>query len=178
MPQAAIAIAALAVAAVGTTYSIVQGEKANAAQKQSADLQQQANVLQRQQSDLAAARQRRDAIKAARTAAGASVQTAANQGASNGSGAQGAVGSIQSQLGDTLSFLDTYNKLSDQGSILLGSATKAQTEANSAKSQANLGSEVAGLGMTVFSSSQRISNVFGNGGGSISGGEGRDNIGG
>lgn len=120
-----------ATAVVATGASIYEGEQANSQQKK-------AQNYQRQQNDLQAARQQRDAVRQARIAAATAVQAGANQGVSNSSAVQGGVGSIQSQTNDNVSFLDTYNKLSDQASTALGKASEFQTNASIFGSVANL----------------------------------------
>ena len=94
-----VAGSALAVAGVATGASIYQGAQATKAQNKSLQ-------FQRQQSALQNAMQKRQAIRQARIAAGNSQQTAATAGVSNSSSAEGAYGSIQSQLSGNLSFLD------------------------------------------------------------------------
>lgn len=92
---------------IGTIFGGSQQRKANQLQRQSMEMQRQMN-------DLQAGRQKREAIRAARIARAQSAQAAENQGVALSSVAQGAVGSIMSQLGDNLSFLDQYNTLADR----------------------------------------------------------------
>lgn len=107
--------AAVTVAAAGTAASISASRKAASAQGQ-------ANKLQRQQMALQQAREKREAVRAARIARGRAVNTAANQGVMDSSGAQGGQGSIGSQLNYDMSFLDKQEKLADQASAALGRA--------------------------------------------------------
>jgi hypothetical protein len=116
-------------------------------------LVKKANKAQQQQVNLQAARQRRDAIRAARLANAQAVVTAENQGASTSSSAVGGQSSITSQLNSNLSFLDQYGTLSDQASAALG---KAQTWEHRSKN----GSAAAGLGMFAVSHSQQIEAGF------------------
>lgn len=142
----ALAVAGLAVATVGTGYSIYAGERANKASKKATKIEQQRNSL-------AEARQKRDAVRAARQSYAQAQATAENQGVSSSSAASGGQSSIVSQVSGEISFLDQYGFLSDQASKQLG---KAQSWRNSA----NMGEAIAGVGMTVFSNANDISKVF------------------
>ncbi len=146
MPQAVLPIAAFAVAAVGTGYSIYAGERANKAQRR-------ATRAQRRIADMQAARQKREAIRSARISYANAQQAAANQGVSSSSGSEGGLSSISSQLQSNLSFLDKGGFFSDLASSELG---RAQAFSN----QAQLGGAIAGLGMTVFNNADTISKVF------------------
>jgi regulator of protease activity HflC (stomatin/prohibitin superfamily) len=157
MPPAAVAIASLAVAGVGTAVSIAQNSKANSLAQQANAQQQQATTAQRQMNDLQAARQRRDAIRQARIAAANAEQTGESQGSAASSSAIGGQGSIQSQLGSNLSFLDQYNHLADQASIALGNASNLTFQEHSAERSASNYGQIASLGMTVFANSPNIS---------------------
>ena len=142
-----IAGAALATAAVGTAVNIK-------ASKQQAAASREAASFQNKQANLQNARQKRDAVRAARLSFGQATQTAANQGVSSSSGSMGGLSSITSQAGDSISFLDQYGFYSDQASSALG-------RANAAGARANTAGSIANLGMTVFSNSSGIANVFG-----------------
>lgn len=147
MPPVAVAAVATAAAVGGTLYSVSQ-------QKKAAKANQAASALDRQRMNLQSARDRRDAIKAARTAYAASQTVAANQGASGTSSAEGSLGSIVSQATTNLSFLDRYGTLTDQASEQIG-------KANAYNSRAQIGSAVADLGWTVAGNSNQIAKVWG-----------------
>lgn len=124
MPAATvIAGIGLAISAGSTALSISAQNKQQKAQKKAAAYQKQIDNLQ-------AARQRVQAIRQARLAAGSISQAAENQGASTSSAALGALGSIESQLNSNLSFLDSANRLSDQAGVQLGKAAKYGQRAN------------------------------------------------
>jgi hypothetical protein len=146
-PVAIIAGIGLAVSAAGTYMSVK-------AQQKQAKLQKKAITAQRAQDNLKAARERREAIRNSRIAAGTIEQNAANQGVSGSSAALGGMGSIESQLNQNLSFLDTYNRLSDQATELIGKANVQGMKAQTASS-------VAALGMQVFQNASGIGSVFG-----------------
>lgn len=99
-----IAGVAAATAVVGTVKTIQAQNKANKLAKEQFAYEKQLNNNK-------VARERRDAIRAARLTGGQLSQAAVNQGASSTSAAIGAQGSIISQLDSNLSFLDTSAKL-------------------------------------------------------------------
>lgn len=118
-----------------------QGAKAQEYQQQAAD-------AQRKQANLQAARERRDAVRQARIAMAATSQNAANQGASTSSAFQGGYGSIQSQLGSNLSFLDQFNKFGTQAAEAIGNANQAAFNSQIAGGIASLAGQglAAGFG--------------------------------
>jgi ABC-type transporter Mla subunit MlaD len=145
-PVAIIAGIGLGLGAVGSYMSVK-------AQQKQVKLQKKAITAQRAQDNLKAARERREAIRNARIAAGSLEQSAANQGVSGSSAALGGIGSINQQLNQGLSFLDAYNKLSDQATELIG-------KANAAGAKANEYSQIGQFGMQVFGSATQIAGVF------------------
>lgn len=144
MPAIPIIAAVATVAATG--YSIYAGERANSQNKKA----RQAEVAR---NNLAAARQRRDAIKDARRASADAVQASETQGVSMSSSAVGGQASIASQLSGNLSFLDQYKFFSDQASAALGSAATFRARAQTADS-------IAAIGVAAFNNSDRIQNFF------------------
>jgi type II secretory pathway pseudopilin PulG len=146
-PVAIIAGIGLAIGA-GSAYMSYK------AQKKQTKLQKKAVAAQRAQDNLRAARERSEAIRNARISSWTVEQNAANQGASDTSAALGGLGSISSQLNSGLSFLDTYNKLSDQATESIG---KANVQAMKAQTWNSVGQ----LGMQVFQNASGIGGVFG-----------------
>lgn len=146
-----IAGASLAVSAGSSAVQYSQSKKSIKQQNKALD-------YEKQQNDLAAMRQKRDAVRQARIAAATAQNTGATQGVSESSAAKGGVGSISSQLGDTLSFLDQWNRFSDQASAAIGSANRHAQKAQTAGS-------VASLSMGIFSNSDligdKVSGIFG-----------------
>lgn len=124
-------LALVAVSAGGTYVS-------NRNQRRAVSAQNEANRIQQEQANLQSARQQRDAIRQARIARANATNAAATQGALGSSGSLGGLASIQSQLGSNLSFLDTYNKFSDQATTQLGRANKFQARAAAAESVSRL----------------------------------------
>ena len=137
-PLAIIAGIGLAIGAVGTVMSI-------SAQNKQTKAMREANAAQRGQDSMKAARERIQAIRSARLSSGTIQQAAVNQGSEGSSAALGSLGSIQQQLGSGLSFLDGYNRLSDQASTAIGRANQYAVKAGTGKA-------IAGFGMEVFKS--------------------------
>ena len=123
-------------AVVGTVKSINAQNKASRAQREQYAYEKQINTNK-------AIRERRDAIRAARLTGGQISQAAENQGAGGTSSALGAQGSIQSQLNNNLSFLDTQKSLAD-------SAGGASLIAANARATASNWGAVSGLGLAIF----------------------------
>lgn len=141
-----IAGTALAVSAVGTASSIKNG-------RQDASASREAAAFQQKQANLQQARQKRDAVRAARLSFGQAQQAAANQGVSTSSSSLGGLSSIASQASDNISFLDQYGFYSDQASKALG-------RANSASARAAEGANIAQLGFSVFNNADSIAKIF------------------
>lgn len=141
-----LAVAALAVATVGTGYSIYNGERAAKENKK-------AQALQRQANQITEARNKRDSIRQARMAYAKAQQTAENQNVSISSSSQGGLGSIQSQVGSNLSFLDQISTINDQASAALGKAATFEQRSRTAGA-------VADLGFTAFSNSGAVESTF------------------
>lgn len=148
MPAAPIiAGVGLATAAVGTAKTI-------SAQNKAAKAQRRQYAYERQMNQNRSVRERRDAIRAARIAGANLVQNSENAGTTTSSAALGGYGSIQSQINEKLSFLDTQSSLADKA----GAAGQA---ANAAKVNAGNWAAISNLGMAVFSSSDDIVRKFG-----------------
>jgi hypothetical protein len=129
-----IAIAGIAVAAIGTGVSMYEQERARAASKK-------ANKFQRQMNELQNARQKIEVIRSGRQARAQAEQAASNQGMEGSSIGQGGSGSITSQTNSNLSFLSRYGFMSDQATDLLQTAANAQASAGMWKDIAGLGSQ-------------------------------------
>lgn len=135
--ETAILVASLAVSA-GSAYS------SNQNQRRMVSSQNKAIDAQRQQNELQAARQQRDAIRASRMARAKALNAGATQGVMGSSGNLGGLASIQAQLGSNLSFLDSYNRLSDVASEQLGRANTFQQRAGTAEAVGRLAMQVGG----------------------------------
>lgn len=98
--------------------------------------QSRAARAQQQQRTLAANRRRREAVRNARIARGAVVNTSALTGTAGSAGEAGALGSISSQLASNLSFLDT--------SVGLGNEIASQ------QGQANIFGSISRIGQSIF----------------------------
>lgn len=140
----AVPIIAAGAAVVGAGAAVVGTINANRNARQANQQQQQALQFQRQQQQLQSTRQRIDAIRSARDSYARVQQAAENQGVAASSVAAGGTGSIVSQLGSNLSFLDKYDFLSDQASRALGKAMEYEGRASMWGSIANFGFQVFG----------------------------------
>lgn len=142
MPPVAIAVGALAVgvgvAAVGTIESAH-------AQKKAANALQDQNAVLRQQTQLQGMRQRTDAIRAGRTALAQAQQNAVNQGVDTSSSAQGGQSSIVSQMMSNVSFLDSYNHMTDLAEQFGAKAEKYKAQADMWGTITNFGFNVANM---------------------------------
>ena len=127
-----MAITSAVVAIAGTTYSVVQGQKAAKAQRAAAGKQIE---MQQQQ----AARERRSAIRANIIRRAQLQAQAQAMGVEGSSGVMGGQTSLSSQLGANLGFGSMMSGLSQQYTGLT-----AQAADYSARSQ--MGSAIGGLG--------------------------------
>lgn len=107
-----VAAAALVVSAVGTTASVVQGQKARKQQRRAADITRKRNALESR-------RARLQTIEQFRQANGLVANQGAQTGAQGSSGFAALQSSLSSQLSSNLNFnaqLETFNRL--QGEFL------------------------------------------------------------
>ncbi len=118
-----IAVGTLALAAGATAIQISQASKAS--------------KLQRTQRNIEAARERRKQVREARRVRAALVNRGAQQAGISSSSVQTAAGSVQSQLGTNLSFLDT--------TLASGNAI------SSARSKSNTFGAISEVGFQAFS---------------------------
>lgn len=146
-----IAAVGATVAAGATVASAVQAGKARKEAKAQYG-------FERQLATNRAGRERVSAIRAARLQQGALMQTAVNSGAETSSIALGALGSIQSQLGSSLSFLDTSQKLATR-------AGDAASRANIHQSRSQTWGAISSTAFQVFGMAGGF-NAFGGGGNS------------
>lgn len=147
MPAAGVILAGAAI--VGAGAAVVGTVKTIDAQNKMAKAQRQQYKYERQLNQNRAVRERRDAIRAARISSANLVQTGENSGGSGTSAFLGGLGSIQTQLNNNLSFLDTQQSLADKASV---QSQKAAAAANSAQKWGT----VTDLGMAVFNTSQTL----------------------
>lgn len=103
--------------------SVVEGAKANRRNRR-------AQAVQRQLSDLRAAKERRQSIRETRIAYATAENNAAIGGVMESSGSQGGLGSILTQGNSNLAFLDQQQKLANLSGKWLDSAAKAEGAAN------------------------------------------------
>jgi preprotein translocase subunit SecF len=142
-----LAVASLALTAVGTVKAGQEAKKQSKAQAKALESQQNADELRQ-------ARERRQQVREARIRAGQAAQNAANQGAETSSSAIGGQASIASQLSANLSFLDQQGNINKQ-------TTSYNLQANKAGASAQSWGGVANLGSTIFSASGDFGTIFG-----------------
>jgi len=148
MPAASsIAIAGLAIAAIGAGTTFV-------AQQQQAKAQEKATDLEKRRAAAQARRQRRATIREARVARGQALNTAGQVGAGESSGLSGGLSGIGAQLGSNLGF-------STQTESIGSDLSRQGRKAASAGSLANIGRGVSSVGGALFSNSDRLSETFG-----------------
>jgi hypothetical protein len=127
--MAVITTAVVAISA--TVYSGVQ-------QRRAATASRRAERLRQRQAELAAARERRQAIKNARISRASIEAQAGNTGLTGASSAEGAMGAVISGLNENLSFLDRSGQMARK-------INAANNAAASYTQRAALGGAVAGI---------------------------------
>jgi hypothetical protein len=139
-----MAITATAAAIIGATAAVAGTYMSYKAQKKSAAAQQRAAQQAQKAQDLRSARERRTQYRQARAARAQALaaQTGSAGGRSSSSFVTGR-GSIGTQAGSNVSFLNQYSDITKQQGIF-------QTAAYTAQGQANMWGQVAGLGMSVL----------------------------
>lgn len=142
--------AALIVAGVATASSIDQ-------QKRAARASKRAQRAQQVQADLQTARERRNQIRQARIQRAQLEAQALAQGTTGASSVVGAAGSVQSQLGSNIGFLNQQQQLSQFASAQNQRAAAAQTRASIFSSVASLATTAGTSG--VFKQSPTTPNV-------------------
>ena len=127
--------------------------KSQAAARKQQQAEERSLKAQRQQQQVRQDIERRRLVREARQQRAEAQQAAVTQGAGTGSGIQGGLSSVQSQLASNLSFLDTQSGLSNQ-----------ITEANIAFGRAGVERETAraitGFGTNIFQASGGFKNIF------------------
>ena len=124
---------ALIISAVGTTASVVQGQKANKAQERAQKIQQKQQAMQ-------TARERRKQIRAARQSQAELRATAFAQGTAQTSRTAGISGNIAQEKAGNLNFID-------QTSAFTSAIGQQNIKATRAQSQAGTYGALAGLAM-------------------------------
>ena len=160
----ATAIAIIGIAAnVGGT--LLQKQASKAAQKQASSQANEANELRRQSevkskqlADIQSVRAKRAAAREAQIRRAEITASAESQGASGSSPVTGAKGSVSTQAGQNVSFLDTANKLQSQAATLFG---QAQEVANRPIFTNTTGAGIADFGNTLFGNNTKIAGLFG-----------------
>lgn len=127
------------VVAAATVYSAVQQRKAAKATKR-------AQKAQQRQAELAAARERRDAIRQQRVQQGSIEAQAANTGLVGSSAAANASGNVTSRTNENLSFMDMIGELTRKQQMAMNAAAKYQRMASYGEAVASMASSFGGGG--------------------------------
>ena len=125
---------------VGTTSSIVQGQKANKAQERAQKIQQKQQAMQ-------TARERRKQIRAARQSQAELRATAFAQGTAQTSRTAGISGNIAQEKAGNLNFIDQTSAFTSAIGQQNIKATRAQSQANTYGAIAGLSMQAAGSGL-------------------------------
>lgn len=176
--------ASVAIAAIGTAFSVFGAIKANKEQKKiRASLgeanrrQDEAEKIKQKQGFAAMLNEKRKAAREARIMRGKILASGAGSSAIAESGQLGAVGSLSSEFGLLASGLTNQNQRQTDVSNLNMQAADFQTSANQASSRAAGWTSFSNLGMTIAGKSGELgdmwnsfSNPIGAGGASSGGG--------
>ena len=135
-------LAGAGLTAVGTLQQMEGAKKASEAQER-------AERIRATQMDLEATRQRRQTIRQALIAQGTAMNTAAAQGATEGSGIQGGLAQISGQANTNLAGINASQQLGTQ--MFAANADYAR-----ARTTQSTGSGLASLGGALFSNQQQI----------------------
>lgn len=124
---------------IGAVASVVGTIKSARAQKRSL-------ALQKKQQEVETRRSRRQAIREMQIRRATAVASAGGAGAATGSGAQGGIGSLSSQLGEGLGYSTQMSGLSSQINAAERSAISGQTLAGLGNFAFNTGLSFMGSG--------------------------------
>ena len=141
-------------AVVGATAAVAGTYMSYKAQKKSAAAQQRAAQQAQKAQDLRSARERRTQYRQARAARAQALaaQSSSAGGRSSSSFVTGR-GTMGTQAGSNVSFLNQYSDITKQQGIF-------QTQAYTAMGQANMFGQIAGLGMTTLDMAGGFKTLF------------------
>lgn len=156
---------AVAIFAVATAVNVklqMDAQKTQKEQfKQSQETRKQAEAKQKELADLQTVRAKRQAVREAQVRRAEIENSAEQTGGGGSSSLEGSTGSIATQAGSTVSFLDTANRLSSQASTLFGDANEI---ANRPIQISPIPGAVAGLSAAYIGNSTKINaaakNIF------------------
>lgn len=154
------ALIGLGISAVGTIMQVSASSHQNEASRRKIELEQQIEAKRRQSMELDASRKQMEVFRNHQRARAMGLEAATNQGASSGSGLQGAYGQISGQSG--------INLLGVNQNLELGRATFGINEQISqqkiamgnAAQDASLAQGITSFGGSVFGASKSLNNIF------------------
>lgn len=155
-----VAIAGLAIAAVGVGVSVKGSIDAKNANKDIANAQMQQNALAEQQMELDAKRKQMETLRQQQRTRALGLTRAANQGAMFGSGLQGAYGQIQGEGDNNLNAIRESLGLGQQNFALSNQISGYKSNLADAQSLMQIGGSLTSLGGAVISNAGTI-NKFG-----------------
>lgn len=141
---------------VGTAYSIYSSKKQADAQEDAAEAQRQRQQVEQNVANLKAERQKKEQIRRARSERGEVLNIGATRGVSQSSGVQGGAGSVMSQLGGNLSYMDRQQGMANQASIFSQRASAFQSQANQWGARSQMASGVAKSAFGTFGGQQQF----------------------
>jgi hypothetical protein len=135
----ALAVVGIAIFAAGTAASISESRKARKQQRKAAEVAGRRREIESRRATLAG-------VEDARQAIGTVTNVGAQTGGAGGSGTQGAVSSLQSQLGANATFNQQLLEFAKRQEFFLGKALDAQSRAQTFSSIAAIGAKIASFG--------------------------------
>lgn len=146
-----IALIALGVAAAGTVYSIDQGEKGRKDAGKSAAEQRQAQNEQRAKQAQEASNERRQQIREERVRRARILQAGENTGTEGSAAEFGALGGLSTNLSVNIGTNVGRQASANRTSTFLQNAADFTLEAQKHQAFSTYGSQIAGLGGSIFS---------------------------
>jgi hypothetical protein len=155
----AIALAGLAVGAAGVGVQAYGAMKANKAQQQQIALEQQMEAKRQQQLNLDAMRRKREIIRQGIAARGAALSTATAQGASYGTGLQGAYGNISGRENVNTLGVSQNQEIGNSMFGLNNQMLTAKSAQADAMTMASIGGGLGTLGGAIMRNAGSINNI-------------------
>lgn len=144
MAFVAVAAVGVAISAYGTVTQMEASKKAAKASRAAAD-------AQRKQEEVAQQRERLKQVREARQQAAIALQAGTNQGAGDSSAIAGGVGSIKTQAGSNLAYINSQTALGNDLYNQNVTIRTANRESQTAQGWSNFGSAVTSVGATGMS---------------------------
>jgi|DEB0MinimDraft_12_1074336.scaffolds.fasta_scaffold00237_7 hypothetical protein len=155
-----LGVLGIGAAVLGTVAGFLKSSDAADNLEKASKARERAETIAAKRADLTARRQKIQQIRQARIKKGAAISRAQTSGALNrGSSVYGGIGSIQSQAGGNLSFLNKATNLNLQARAQLSQSTLFSNQAQQDANTASIFRGVGSLGGTIFSNRSDIVKV-------------------